>query len=125
MKSRSKRIVLPVHVGNDFAAAPDYFVIEIAPAYARTLLGRLRLVRKLHRRDRDVFKTTWWDYSGAYFAGDPEEHDEALEPARMECNQLVVSDDIIWKAIVKHTDVYASTDPLTEKDLLRLARRAA
>lgn len=121
----SKRFVLSVACTNDLVDAPGHFVIDITPRYARTLLARLRMVRRMQQKNRSLYKLHWWDYSGDYFAGDPDDRDADAEPQSMECNQMVISDDIIWKAIVKHTDVYASTDALTEKDLRAIVRRSA
>lgn len=117
-----KRFILETHYSNEFGSGADYFVIEIDKEYALALLKKLELVRRLHQEDDTVYKLHWWDYSGDYYEGDPEEHDaEERQAARMECNQLVISDDIIWKAIPKHTDFYASTTSISVEQLAAIA----
>ena len=120
----SKQFILPVSCANDFLDGFDYFIVEISPEYARLLLNRVKMLGTVRKRDKEAYELYFWDYAGAYFGGDPDEHDAARESSRVECNQLIVRDDEVnWIAVPKHTDIYATTDPIRVDQLAEIAAR--
>lgn len=122
MDKESRRFVLAVSCANEYLDGFDYFVIDLDPAYAERLLKRIELFRSLKRQDSEVYELYFWDHQGGFFGGEPDEHDEAREPAHTECSQLVVGDGyVFWTAIPKHTDVYVTTDYLRGDQLAEIA----
>jgi len=114
--------VLRVSCSDEHLDGFDYFVVEIGPDYARLLLERIKMFESIRARDQDAYELYFWDYSGQYFRGDPDEPGEVREPSRAECNQLVVrEDEVLWTAIPKHTDVYVTTDSIKTADLAEVA----
>lgn len=116
------QFVLHVSCANEYLDGFDAFVVEISPEYARILLERINLLEAVQKQDKDAFELYFWDPSGDYFGGDPDEPDVAGTPSRAECQQLVVrEDEVNWVVIPKHTDLYVTTDPIRATDLAEIA----
>ena len=122
MEMESRRFILSVSSANEYLDAFDYFVVEISPEYAQTLLKRIELLRSLKKQDSDVYELYLWDYNGDFFGGHPDEHDASRESSSAECNQLAVREnDVFWTAIPKHTDIYVTTDSIRVDQLAEIA----
>jgi hypothetical protein len=117
-----KKFVLRASCSNEYLDGFDFFVVEIGPEYARLLLERIKLLQAVRAKDDEAYELYFWDYSGDYFGGDPDEQDGPSEPSRTECHQLVArEDEVLWTAIPKHTDVTVTTDSIKAADLAEVA----
>jgi len=122
MAKESKQFVLHVSSTNEYLNGFDTFVVEISPEFAQLLLDRIKLLEAVQKQDKEAYELYFWDPSGDYFGGDPDEHDADRPPSRAECQQLVVrQDEVNWVAIPKHTDLYVTTDPIRVDQLAEIA----
>ena len=124
MTKESKQFVLHVSSTNEYLDGFDTFVVEINPEYARLLLDRIKLLEAVQKEDKEAYELYFWDPSGDYFEGDPDEPDADRAPSRAECHQLVVrQEEVNWVAIPKHTDLYVTTDSIRVDQLTEIAAR--
>jgi len=123
MAKESKQFVLHVSCANEYLDGFDTFVVKISPEYARILLNRIKLLEAVQKQDKEALELYFWDPSGDYFGGDPDEPATDRAPSRAECHQLVVRlDEVNWVAIPKHTDIYVTTDSIRVDQLAEIAR---
>lgn len=84
--------------------------VNITPQYAKELLKKIELVRKIRKSDDQLWEMYYWDDSASYF----EEKNE-LNSSPTECDQLIVrADEVQWCAYIKHSEnVEVRTDKVT------------
>lgn len=106
----------------------ECFVIEITPAYARILLGRLAILITALASDKDLWEMYFWDPSGQYYGIDWEKTDESVvvpdldAPGRTEVDQAIIRrDEVCWTAMPKHSSVYVLTDPIQWHEIRQIA----
>ena len=110
-KVPSNRVFMFVTTSMEYDAG-DYSVaaVDITPKYAKELLKKIELIRKLRKTLADngdsLYEMYYWDRSARYA-----ENEDALSSnpdssgSPTECDQLAVrADEVQWCAYIKHSD---------------------
>jgi hypothetical protein len=123
----NKKFRIEVYNHTDAPDAPNRLEVEISSARADEIRRMSALVRE-HKKSLDVHSITAWDYSTDWFipAGDPYDFETSGDQQRMDCCEIVVTEDAFYyQALVKDCDVACFSDriPLAELSEAEAIRR--
>jgi hypothetical protein len=92
--------------------------VEINNVYAKKLLSRMDMFRKMQKEDSDLCELYFWDNCVTY------RESKTGQPNTAECGQLIVRDgNVQWTAYPKHTEgVELRTEQVYETELEELAK---
>lgn len=101
-------VFLPVSTNDNYGAG-DYAVavVDITPEYAKELIKKVALVRKIRATGEKLYEMAYWDGSATYGKDEKElsVSDPHLCGSPTECDQLLVgADGVKWCAYIKHSD---------------------
>ena len=110
---------------------PERFKVTLSPKRITQIQQMAQIVSQHRSVDGlNLWSVKAWDNYGDYLNGTEDDHGELqldeLNPERMECNAIVVSDDAVhWEAIIKHTDVRCQTELVILTRLTALAEASS
>lgn len=114
----------------NYDADISYVFVDLTPRLARLILKRIAEFKRLKKKDSSALETYYWSYEAVYLSYDKvsEKEQEAVntdlvvdastkitfdDGARVECNQMIVSDDCVsFTAIPKHSSIYIISEQI-------------
>jgi len=113
-----KRLIMPVHVQDDYFDDYDCAVAELNQASIDRIRSLSEFVKIARQADDTIYKIVAWDWCGlkvfkSSYSDEPDEEELQLkepEEYRIDCLCLNVSDDgFYWTFYPKHTSIYCET----------------
>lgn len=126
----------------------QYLLVTLTSETVKEILERRELFQMVNSKSDGLWSLSFWGVPGDFYddldferllnekqCADFEDEDfmvlpddfeipDDIEPARTECDRLVITqDDFYWKAMPKHTDVYVETFNIPYNVLLEGEKR--
>jgi hypothetical protein len=119
----AQKMMLDVHALGEWDS-PLYCAIEMDAHRAAGLLKLMEHVRSLRKEDGSVYALCVWDCPGQYTDDqEPEGSNEEDPYWRMDCQQVVITDDgVYWTARLKGTAYEVETDAIDRQQLREVAK---
>jgi len=114
----------------NYDADISYVFVDLTPTLARQMLKRVAEFKRTKAKDTHALETYYWNHEAIYlsYGQVSEKEQEAVntdlvvdattkitfaDGARVECNQMIVSDDCVYfTAIPKHSSIYIISEQI-------------